>query len=132
MNKIKSSKILKIIILFLIVGFMPIKGYTYNTASPSKVTTKSDTLGDLSEYAQTQEVSSRFSDMVGVILGVVQTIGSLLAVICLIVLGVKYMMGSVEEKAEYKKTLMPYLLGAIMVFGISNLLKIVYEIATSF
>ncbi len=129
MDKIKSSKILKIIILFLIVGFMPIKGYT---ASSSKVSPKSDTLGDLSEYAQTQEVSTKFSDMVGVILGVVQTIGSLLAVVCLIVLGVKYMMGSIEEKAEYKKTLMPYLLGAIMVFGISNLLKIVYEIAISF
>ncbi len=132
MSKIKSRKILITIILFLIVGFIPINTYTYNTASPSKVTTKSEILGDLSEYAEAEEVSTKFSDMVGIILGIAQTIGSLLAVICLIVLGVKYMMGSIEEKAEYKKTLMPYLLGAIMVFGISNILKIVYEIATSF
>lgn len=125
MKKIKS-KILKVVMLFFIIGCIPINGYSTETDSESEI------LGDLNKYAQTQEVSTKFSDMVGGILGVVQTIGSVLAVICLIVLGVKYMLGSVEEKAEYKKTLMPYMLGAIMVFGISNLLKIVYEIATGF
>lgn len=129
MSKIKSRKILITIILFLIVGFIPINTYTYNTASPSKVTTKSEILGDLSEYAKKQKVSTKFSDMVGVILGVVQVIGSLIAVIWLIILGVKYMMGSVEERADYKKTLIPYILGALMIFGISNLLNIVYNIA---
>ena len=42
------------------------------------------------------------------------------------------MMGSVEEKAEYKKTLKPYLIGAILVFGITNLLGIVQDIVASF
>lgn len=126
MNKIKSSKILIIIILFFIMGFIPINGYT---ASPSTTTDKSEILGDLSEYAKKQKVSTKFSDMVGVILGVVQVIGSLIAVIWLIILGVKYMMGSVEERADYKKTLIPYILGALMIFGISNLLNIVYNIA---
>ena len=118
------------IILFLIVGFIPINTYTYNTASPSKVTTKSEILGDLSEYAEAEEVSTKFSEMVGIILGIAQTIGSLLAVICLIVLGVKYMMGSIEEKAEYKKTFIPYLIGAIMVFAIPNIIAVLYDFIT--
>lgn len=129
MNKIKSSKILKIIILFFIMGFVPINGYTYNTASPSTTTDQSETLGDLSEYAKTEKVSTKFSNMVGVVLGVAQVIGSLISVIWLIILGVKYMMGSVEERADYKKTLIPYILGALMIFGISNLLNMVYNIA---
>ena len=53
------------------------------------------------------------------IMNIVAIVGSGIAVIALIILGIKYMMGSVEEKAEYKKTLMPYLIGALMVFGAS-------------
>ena len=39
------------------------------------------------------------------------------------------MMGSVEEKAEYKKTLLPYVIGASMVFAASSLVSIIYNIA---
>ena len=87
-------------------------------------------LGNLEQYGQVKGNSDIFQDKVGIILGVVQVVGSLIAVIALIVLGVKYMMGTVEEKAEYKKTLLPYFIGAMMVFGISNLLGIVYLVAT--
>ena len=41
------------------------------------------------------------------------------------------MLGSVEEKAQYKETLGPYFLGAVLVFGITNVLSIVYNIAIS-
>ena len=34
------------------------------------------------------------------------------------------MVGSVEEKAEYKKTMIPYLVGAIMLVGITGILNI--------
>ena len=38
------------------------------------------------------------------------------------------MIGSVEERAEYKKTMGPYVIGCIMVFAISNLLTLIYNI----
>ena len=44
--------------------------------------------------------------------------------------GLKYMLGSVEEKAEYKKTLLYYLIGAVLAFGIVNILEFIYT-ATS-
>ena len=40
---------------------------------------------------------------------------------------IKYMMGSAEEKAEYKKTLMPYVIGAGLVFAASSIAQIVYS-----
>ncbi len=61
------------------------------------------------------------------IINLVATIGSGAAIIILIVLGVKYMMGSAEEKAEYKKTLLPYIIGAVFVFGASALTGIIYN-----
>lgn len=61
------------------------------------------------------------------IINVISIIGSAAAIITLIVLGIKYMMGSAEEKAEYKKTLLPYIIGAAMVFGASVLTGVIYN-----
>ncbi len=55
------------------------------------------------------------------ILGIIQVFGSIIAVGVLMVLGIKYMMGSAEEKAEYKKTMLPYLIGAIILFAAVNI-----------
>lgn len=64
------------------------------------------------------------------IMGVVQTAGVVIAVVILMVLGIKYMMGSAEEKAEYKKTMIPYLVGAILIFAASTVANVVYQFAT--
>ena len=63
------------------------------------------------------------------IVKILQTVGVVLSVIILIVLGIKYMMGSAEEKAEYKKTMIPYLVGAILIFASTTIVNVVYNIA---
>lgn len=57
------------------------------------------------------------------------TIGSVVSVVTLIIIGIKYMMGSVEEKAEYKKTLMPYLIGALFIFAASTIAQVIYKVS---
>ena len=69
--------------------------------------------------------ATRLESLANKIVGVIQVIGTIVSVIALIVIGIKYIMGSVEEKAEYKQTLKPYLIGAIMLFGITNILRII-------
>ncbi len=61
------------------------------------------------------------------IITIISTIGSIVSVIVLIILGLKYMMGSAEEKAEYKKTLMPYIIGAGLVFAASAIAGVVFS-----
>ena len=63
------------------------------------------------------------------ILGIVSMGASVLAVIILIILGIKYMMGSAEEKAEYKKTLLPYFIGALFVFGAGAITTVIFNMA---
>ena len=63
------------------------------------------------------------------IIGIITTVGVVVAVIILLVLGIKYMMGSASEKAEYKKTMIPYLVGAILIFGASAITKVVVGLA---
>lgn len=65
------------------------------------------------------------------IIQIVSTIGSIASVIVLVVLGLKYMMGSAEEKAEYKKTLLPYIIGAAFVFAASSIATMVYKFTSS-
>lgn len=55
-------------------------------------------------------------------------IGIIVAVIVGSILGIKYMVGSAEEKAEYKETLIVYLIGCIVVFGAFGIWKIVVNI----
>ena len=75
------------------------------------------------------EASAAVGNFGNNILGIVSTGASVLAVIILIVLGVKYMMGSAEEKAEYKKTLLPYVIGALFVFGAGAICAVIFNMA---
>ena len=63
------------------------------------------------------------------IIGIIQFVGTFASVIVLIILGIKYMLGSVEEKAEYKKTMWPYLIGAILVFATTTILSVIETIS---
>lgn len=65
------------------------------------------------------------------IVSVVRVLGVIVAVVVLLVLGIKYMVGSAEERAEYKKTMVPYIVGAVLIFASTTLVGIVYDLANS-
>ncbi len=67
----------------------------------------------------------------GNIVNIIQVVGIVIAVIVLLVIGIKYMMGSASEKAEYKKTMIPYLVGAVLVFAGTSLVKVIYSLAVA-
>lgn len=77
------------------------------------------------------EGTSRVTNMGSSILGVVQVVGISVGVIMLIVLGIKYMWMSSNagDKASIKEKLIPYVIGAIIMFGGSGLLGIIAKFA---
>ena len=85
---------------------------------------------DPGNWEANEQTSDQMNEIVGTILGFVQVIGSAIAVIMIVVLGIKYMVGSAEEKAEYKKTMIPYLVGAICIFAASTIANVVYTAVT--
>ncbi|MBR6504812.1 MAG: TrbC/VirB2 family protein [Clostridia bacterium] len=64
------------------------------------------------------------------IIRIIQAVGIVASVIVLAVLGIKYMMGSAEEKAEYKKTMIPYIVGAVLLFAASAFAQVIYNFAS--
>ena len=65
------------------------------------------------------------------IVGTIRIIGVVVSVVALMLIGIKYMIGSVEEKAEYKKALLPYVIGAVMLFAASALVQVLYDFGTN-
>ena len=70
--------------------------------------------------------TERITSIGNQLITVLTIVGTVASVIVLIILGLKYMMGSAEEKAEYKKTMMPYIIGAALVFAASAIASILY------
>lgn len=65
------------------------------------------------------------------ILGWLNTIAIMVSAVVMGIIGIKYMVGSVEEKAQYKKSMAPYMIGCTLVFGVTTILKIISSIASS-
>lgn len=64
------------------------------------------------------------------IMGLIRNIAIIASVIILMVLGVKYMLGSVEEKAEYKKSYMPFIIGVILVVSATTIASFIFNMAS--
>ena len=86
---------------------------------------------DWNPSSSTQHEEQKLKEIGNKIIGTIQVIGSIVSVLAIIIIGIRYMACSVEEKAQYKETMGPYFIGAVLVFGITTLLKIVYDIAQS-
>lgn len=75
--------------------------------------------------------TEKMQDVGNEIITIVTTLGSITSVVVLVVLGLKYMMGSPDEKAEYKKTLLPYIIGAVLVFAASTVAGAIFGFANN-
>ena len=58
-------------------------------------------------------------------------IGLALAIIVGIILGIQFMAGSVEQKAKVKDSLVPYIVGCIVIFGAFGIWKLVLTLLES-
>jgi len=68
-----------------------------------------------------------FSGLGNRILTVIRIVGMIVSVGALMVIGIRYMLSSVDEKAEMKKSLIYYCIGAVLVFAIVNIVSAIYE-----
>ena len=60
----------------------------------------------------------------GQILSVVLAIAQVAAIISLLVMAIKYMISAPADKAEYKAKLVPYIIGAVLIFASATFLSI--------
>ena len=88
------------------------------------------TIDDPDKYATEPSIdnSGEAMELVGRIVGLINVVGTIVLVATLMMLGIKYMTGSIEEKAEYKKTMIPILIGAFLLFSTTTIINVVYNL----
>lgn len=74
--------------------------------------------------------AGKITNVGSTIITVIRVIGIIVTVICLMLIGIKYMMGSVEEKADYKKSMIPYLIGVFVFFSLSQILPVIINLVS--
>ena len=79
-----------------------------------------------------QNDSVEFNRRAGKIFGIVNAVGVICSVAVLALVGIKYMAGSIEEKAEYKKTMIGYIIGAILLFSGTTFPNVIFNVVQHF
>ena len=119
-----KKKTLKILTAIFIVCVLLV-----SFSSIVRASTTENLLGGIQNNSQ-NAATNQSQEIGGLIVGIVQTVGTIVAVVVVVVLGIKYMTGSTEEKAEYKKTMLPYFVGAIVLFLGVTIVRVIYSFAT--
>lgn len=65
------------------------------------------------------------------VLNTIRNVGVIISVLTLSVIALKIMFSSVEGKAEYKQKLLPWAVGAFMVFSMTTIPSLVYDLTYS-
>lgn len=58
-----------------------------------------------------------------------RNISAIVAVVVITVLGIKYMIGSTEERAEYKKSFIPLIVGIVVVVAAASIASALFSVA---
>ena len=117
----KNKKVLSLVTIILLVVMILIPTFVM----------ASGPLENADAYRPSGTIGTKAAQKAGNILNVITVIGIVVGVITLIVIGIKYMVGTVQEKAEYKKTMIPYIVGAVLIFAGTSLVRVIYSLSTS-
>jgi type IV secretory pathway VirB2 component (pilin) len=113
----KVNKILKIFLIIIILGIISIlicqsvNGWN----------------ADFNQFddADTGNSGAIVTNVLGATINFISILAAGIAIIMLIVLGIMYVMDGAEGKAEIKKSLTSYVVGAVILFAASGVLKII-------
>lgn len=119
----KSIKLTIFILIILLATTVCSSCYAEDLLGTGKLDTNQF---ELSEIPSNNVITNKAKTLVSVI----RVAGVAVAIVGIMAIGIKYLLGSVEERADYKKTLIPYLIGCIMIFAITEIVSIIYNLVS--
>lgn len=125
----KQKILVKILIMFIIFA-LTLMGSNYaNASSFSDILEGADSflqdgIGDVKDNLN----QANLQTMSDVIYNVLLAVAVIAAVIMGLIIGIKFMTGSVEQKAKIKETLIVYIVGCVVAFGAFGIWRLVINI----
>lgn len=137
---IKMKKIVKMLTILLILFLMQLnmsRVFAVNAPEGDNIgpSQYSGALGGSLELYDPNKITTdlgdeeKFIEKVKIILRIIRGLGTLVSVGVLMVISIRMMISSAEEKSILKQAMPGYVLGAIMVFAMTWLPSLLYEIA---
>lgn len=71
--------------------------------------------------------TTKVTNIGGKIINIIQVVGIVVAIAVVLIIGIKYMTGSVEQKAEYKKVMIPYIIGAVLLVAGTSIVRVIFN-----
>lgn len=65
----------------------------------------------------------------GKVVKALRNISAIVAIVVITILGIKYMIGSTEERAEYKKSFIPLIVGVVVVVAAASIATALFSVA---
>lgn len=115
----KTSKI----ILILLIAILLI-GVIQNTVSASA----SSVVGGITVKEPDDESTKGISEMAGKVLGILQVVTAVLAVVLVGYFGFMFVLGSPDEKSDYQKKFIPLIVGVAVVFMAVSIGKMIFNV----
>ncbi|MBQ7410005.1 MAG: hypothetical protein IJW20_01310 [Clostridia bacterium] len=91
-----------------------------------------DTINNQVNATATGSATNSVKSIAGSIITIVKVVCAGVAVAMITILGIKYMSSAPGEKADIKKHAVPYVVGAVIMFGCTGILSIIEQFAASF
>lgn len=114
---IKLLSILMIAIMLVSVVSVPVHAALSGELDELDNAVKSD---------ENQSDTSKIRAMAAKIINLIRNVAVIAGVLILTILGLKYMLGSAEEKADYKKSLIPLVVGIVVVMAASQIMAMIF------
>lgn len=117
----KNKKTIAIIITFIITFILTIILF----ASVSKAQASDDIMDW--NFSVDQPVPSKVINVAGFIIKFLRNMSIIITILVITVLGIQYMLGSIEEKANYKKTSINIIIGVVFITLVTSIVDVIFS-----
>lgn len=127
----KVSKILLVIAIILAFSIMPQISFAKGKNPTDRRKEQEIVSNDISnwDFGINQEIPEKVTSIVGFIIKLLRNVSIILTVLVITVLGIKYMIGSVEQKADYKKAYVNIIIGVVLVTMVTSIIDVIFSAA---
>lgn len=119
----KTLKVFSVILLAMTLLFafsQPVSFAAYGQGTQEIIT-------NATTDPEGSDVDSSVNKLSTTIINWIWYISIIIAVIVVMVIGIKYLIGSTQEKAEYKKNLIPLVVGIVLIVFATTIVKFLFS-----
>lgn len=130
MKKLSKVLLASLVALMMMFSFAQPVVFAEETSAVTSAGKAQNTLSDLEKKISSDTTDTSAANEIGAtVINWIWGISIVVAVVVLMIIGLKFILGSTSEKAEYKKSLIPVVVGVLILVFATTIVKVLFGIA---